>query len=201
MSGASERVDALRGVSLELRAGELTALLGRSGSGKTTLLSVLAGWERPDAGQVELLRAPGAEPAALPWRELALVPQRHGLLEELSVRENVGYPVLVGGGDPGRADELLEALGLAELGARMPAETSIGQQQRIALARALVSCPRVLLADEPTSHQDAGSEALVVRALHEAAADGTACLVATHSVELASALDRTIEITDGKLAG
>lgn len=195
----SERVEALRGVDLELRSGELAALLGRSGSGKTTLLNVLAGWEQPSAGTVEFPRTPGAAPASLPWTELAVVPQRHGLLEELTVHENVAYPQRLAHADGARVGEVLEALALAELVERLPAETSIGQQQRVALARALVAGPRLLLADEPTSHQDARSEALVVRALHEAAAGGTCCLVATHSAELAEALDRTIAIADGRV--
>jgi putative ABC transport system ATP-binding protein len=195
----SERLHALRGVDLELRAGELTALLGRSGSGKTTLLNVLAGWERLDDGKIAFSRAGGTDPAALPWAELALVPQRHGLLEELTVRENVAYPQLLSGGAAGRVVELLDALDLLEVADRLPAEASIGQQQRVALARALVVRPRVLLADEPTGHQDAHSAARVVAALRGAAADGVACLVATHSADLAASCDRIVSIADGRL--
>ena len=187
---------AVDGVSLELRSGRLAALVGRSGSGKTTVLNLLAGWEEPDAGAVAV---PG-----LAWDEVAVLPQRFGLLPELSVRENVEYPLRLAGRLPeerSRADELLRALSLDELAERSPLETSIGQQQRTALARALVVEPRVVLADEPTGHQDAGSALAVVSALREAAERGTACLVATHDEEIAGLCDETYAMASGRLPG
>ena len=190
-----ETVVAVDGVSLALREGELAALVGSSGSGKTTALNLLAGWERPDAGSVVI---PGTD-----WDELAVVPQRFGLLSELTVRENVEYPArLAGRLDEARpwVDELLETLALAELGSRFPYETSIGQQQRSALARALVLHPRVLLADEPTGHQDAASALAVARALRAAAETGTACLVATHDRELAELFDTSYALAGGRLS-
>ena len=190
---AGEDIVAVDGVSLDVHAGRLAAIVGRSGSGKTTVLSLLAGWERPDAGTVFV---PGTT-----WADVAVLPQRFGLLPELSVRENVAYPLrLAGDPDAARVEELLASLGLEELADRAPSETSIGQQQRTALARALVVRPRVLLADEPTGHQDAGSALAVVRALRDAAEEGTACLVATHDEEVAGLCDETLALTSGRVA-
>lgn len=188
-----EDVRALSGASLEVRAGELVVLLGRSGSGKSTLLMIAGGWLGADAGAVELAGRPLA--GRPPWLELAYVPQRFGLLPELSVAENVALPLrLVGrAGD----DALLEALALAELAARPPAETSVGQQQRAALARALGCRPLVFLADEPTSHQDARSAAAVWDAVVAAPNAGTACLIATHDEAAAAHADRVYRIADG----
>jgi putative ABC transport system ATP-binding protein len=189
-----ETLVAVDGVSLDVHAGRLAALVGRSGSGKTTLLNLLGGLEEPDEGTVTV---PG-----LAWDEVALLPQRFGLLPELSVRENVEYPLRLAGRLPEsreRVDELLAALALDELAVRSPVETSIGQQQRTALARALVVEPRILLADEPTGHQDAGSALAVVRALRDAVERGTACLVATHDEEVAGLCDHTHAMAGGKL--
>ena len=193
---AGEDVLAVDGVSFELRSGRLAALVGRSGSGKTTVLNLLAGWEKPDAGAVAV---PG-----LGWHEVAVLPQRFGLLPELSVRENVEYPLRLAGRLPEarpRVDELLRTLALDELASRSPLETSIGQQQRTALARALVAEPLVLLADEPTGHQDAGSALAVVSALRDAAERGTGCLVATHDEEVAGLCDERLAMAGGRLVG
>jgi len=189
-----ETLLAVNGVSLDVRAGRLAALVGRSGSGKTTLLNLLGGLEAPDEGTVSV---PG-----LAWGEVALLPQRFGLLPELSVRENVEYPLRLSGRlaeGRARVDELLGALALEELHARSPVETSIGQQQRTALCRALAVEPQILLADEPTGHQDAGSALAVVRALRDAAERGTACLVATHDEEFAGLCDETYAMAGGRL--
>ncbi len=186
-------------VSLELRPGEIAALLGRSGSGKSTLLMMLGGWIAPDAGALAVLgEAPGAVPA---WERVGYLPQRFGLLPELSVRDNVVLPLRLAGrlDEQGRADELLESLGLAELGHRYPGETSIGQQQRVALARAVVTRPAVLLVDEPTSHQDGDYAARVREVLLDACDAGSACLIATH--DPAAVLgERIWEIADGRIA-
>jgi ABC-type lipoprotein export system ATPase subunit len=165
-------------------------IAGRSSSGKSTGLMVLAGWQRADAGVVP---RPGS------WEELAYVPQRFGLLSELTIRENVQLPARLRGVD-GHTDELLELLELAALADRYPAEASIGQQQRAAVARALCLRPRVLLVDEPTSHQDAASAELVWSLLAEAAAGGTACLVATHEPDAVHRADTAWAIDDGRLA-
>ena len=195
-----EVVHALDDVSLTLRAGELVGLVGRSGSGKTTLLNVIAGWERADGGT--MVRS-GARSATPGWDELAVVPQKLGLFDELSVRENLEYPARLHGRLEelrGRVDELMEDLGIAHLAARYPKETSLGEQQRTAVARALVLSPTLVLADEPTGHQDAVSERRVLEAFGRAAAAGGSCQIATHNVSLAPRLDRVLEMADGRLA-
>ncbi len=189
----SERIVALHDASLELRRGEVGVLLGQSGSGKSTLLSIFAGLQPPDSGEV-------GPSGALPWSELAFMPQRFGLLPELSVRENVALPARLIGAGAERADEverLLAALGLDELADRPPQETSIGQQQRAGLARALVLGPPLLLADEPTSHQDATWRDAVWRLLLDAAARGTSCLVATHEEEATRHASRIWRVAEG----
>jgi ABC-type lipoprotein export system ATPase subunit len=195
-------VEAVRDGSLELRRGELGVLLGRSGSGKSTLLSLLAGWQRPDAGTI-LWRGHLEGPASHGWSELGYLPQRFGLIPELTVRENVELPARLSGRRThlaGRIDRLLEELGLDELAHRRPPETSIGQQQRTALARAVVLEPTALVADEPSSHQDAGWHAAVWRLLDKTTAEGTACLVATHEVEATLYATRVWEIAEGVVA-
>ena len=197
-------VHALDDVSLTLRGGELVGLVGRSGSGKTTLLNVIAGWEHPDAGTIERPSGRTGAGSAIPgWNELAVVPQKLGLFDELSVRENLEYPARLHGRLEelrGRVDELMEDLGIAHLAARYPKETSLGEQQRTAVARALVLTPTLVLADEPTGHQDAASERRVLEAFGRSAAEGGSCLIATHNASLAPRLDRVLEMADGRLA-
>jgi putative ABC transport system ATP-binding protein len=176
-------------VSLELRAGELAAVVGRSGSGKSTLLMLLGGWLRPDTGELT---------AGAAWGELAYVPQRFGLVPEVTVRENIDLPARLGR-VKGTTGDWLERLGLGDLGERYPNEISIGQQQRVAVARALCVRPQVLLVDEPTSHQDGASAERVWRALAQAAAEGTACLVATHEPDATSRAHVAWHIDDGRL--
>jgi putative ABC transport system ATP-binding protein len=196
----SRRVMAVRHVSLRLSRGEFVAIVGRSGSGKTTLLNVIAGWERPDSGEVTW---PGTEEdRLLHWGIVAVVPQRLGLLDELTVAENVEYPArLMGSLGEHRAsgDHLLRDLGIDHLAGRYPTETSIGEQQRTALARALSLRPTLLIADEPTGHQDASSTARVVAAIREATGSGTSALVATHDFRLAQHADRVLRMRDGRL--
>ncbi|RBY88765.1 ABC transporter ATP-binding protein [Blastococcus sp. TF02A-26] len=195
-----ERVHALRGVSLDVGPGELVALLGRSGSGKSTLLNCLLGWERPDAGTVSV---PGAEaPATAPWTTVAVVPQQFGLLEELTVGGNVTLPArLAGDADPAAAaTAALTALRLDALADRLPSEVSLGQQQRTALARALVVRPAFLLADEPTGHLDEELTGTVLGVLREACAGGTGVLVASHDPAVVTAADRVLRLEDGRLA-
>jgi putative ABC transport system ATP-binding protein len=197
----SESVHALDDVSVALEAGELVALAGPSGSGKTTLLNVLAGFEQPDAGRVTWGGGPSLVDS-VGWNEIAAVPQRLGLLEELTLAENVGLPLRLAGlpDHTGRAAHLLEALGLVDLAHRRPGQVSLGEQQRAAVARALVRRPRLVLADEPTGHQDKLWGARVFRVLHAAAReDGTTSVVATHSTEFLAEADRVISMRDGRL--
>jgi putative ABC transport system ATP-binding protein len=184
------------GASLELYPGELCVLLGRSGSGKSTLLMAAGGWVAPDAGTIAV--PGGRRGAAPPWRDTSYLAQRFGLLAELSAAENVALPSRLAG-EEGDVRALLASLALEGVASRSPLEASVGQQQRIALARALAIRPRALLADEPTSHQDVGSAELVWRALASACAEGTACLVATHDEAAAERADRLWRIEDGRV--
>jgi putative ABC transport system ATP-binding protein len=198
-----EAIHALRDVGLHVHAGELVAVVGPSGSGKTTLLNVLAGWEQPDRGEIQWGRSRNVrgEP---PWSLLAVLPQKFGLLDELSVRENITYPGRLADELPsarGRVDALAGDLDLTETLSRLPTQTSVGQQQRTGLARALIMGPTVLLADEPTGHQDAGSAERIIRALREAAETGTACVIATHNLDVARECDRILEMEGGELRG
>jgi putative ABC transport system ATP-binding protein len=195
-----ESVNAVTDVTMEVRAGELTALVGRSGSGKTTLLNLIGGWETADTGTIEVVGNSQHPPG---WRDVAVLPQRLGLLDELTIRENVEYPARLAGDLPSaeeRAHRLLEDLGLEALRDRYPRETSIGEQQRSALARALVLSPRVLLVDEPTSHQDEVRAQLVLGELRRAATEGTACLVATHDEAAVHTFDKVLSMADGRLS-
>jgi putative ABC transport system ATP-binding protein len=197
----------LDGVDLAVGSGEIVALGGRSGSGKTVLLTVVAGWERPDDGRIELLQgdetdvgagANGAEPA---WRDLAVVPQSLGLLDELTVEENILLPRRL---DPrrrpgGTTDGLAARLGIDHLASRFPSQISRGEQQRVALARAAAVAPRLLLADEPIAHQNEGFARAVLDVIADLAAAGTACLLATHDDLAFRAAHRTLHLTDGRL--
>lgn len=195
-----ELVHALRSIDLAVDGGEVVGLTGPSGSGKTTLLNVLCGWESPDSGEICLRGSSVESPAALPWRELAVVAQDLALMAELSVQENVALPLRLSKDPPEdlqRVSDLLERLGLAALAPRLPEEASLGEQQRAAVARALVVRPAILLADEPFGHQDEGWTKAVVQIVREAADAGTACLIATHDPETWPLLDRIVALRDG----
>ena len=199
---AGQTVTALEDVSVELFPGELVVVSGPSGSGKTTLLNVLVGWERPDAGSVEWSGADSGtqRASAPPWSDLAIVPQRLGLLDDLTVAENAGLPLRASGRtDPETVTAMLELLGLHGVSDRGARELSLGQQQRLSIARALVVRPRVVVADEPTGHQDDASTVLVVTALLHARDSGSAVLVATHDPRVTEVADRVIRMRDGRL--
>jgi ABC-type lipoprotein export system ATPase subunit len=186
--GATRAVD---DVSFSLGAGELGVVLGRSGSGKSTLLMLLGGWIAPDSGNTSL--------ESTAWDVIGYLPQRFGLLPELSIGENVALPTRIAGGRHDPDERLLEQLDLGACAPRYPTETSVGQQQRAALARALTRQPTLLLADEPTAHQDTASAHRIWHVLREATEDGTACLIATHDASAATHGDRVWEITDGRV--
>ncbi|HWL65195.1 MAG TPA: ATP-binding cassette domain-containing protein [Actinomycetota bacterium] len=195
-----EEIHALAGATFDLYPGEVIALIGPSGSGKTTLLNLIVGWEDAESGSIEWSgqHVPAADRL---WNDLSIVPQRLGLIEELSVAENIRLPLRLGQknsvGD--EAQSLMDDLGLAQFADRLPTEISLGEQQRTGLARALVSTPRLLLADEPTGHQDAVWGRGVLRTLRRAADAGTTSLIATHNEEVLKYVDRVLAIKDGHL--
>jgi putative ABC transport system ATP-binding protein len=191
----SETITALDAVSLDLFAGQLTVAAGPSGSGKTTLLSILAGFESHDGGRVTRV-------GGLRWREVAFVPQALGLLDELTTRENIEIAaVLDGTPDPTGTDRLMERLEIAHLADRYPSQTSGGEQQRTAIARALRLQPPLLLADEPTGHQDRGRVDLVLQVLREHAYAGNTVLISSHDEAVIAAADRVLTLEDGRLGG
>lgn len=191
----------LRPLSFSVDAGELVVVRGRSGSGKSTLLALIVGWCEPDGGRV-VFDGDRRGDGTTDWMSVAIVPQVLGLVPELTVRENIAE-AMTGGvatirGDPkSSVNDVLEALDLVEFADRSPTDTSMGQQQRVAIARVIVGRPRLVLADEPTSHQDAHHVAAVVAALQAAASAGSAVLVATHDDSIIAAATRVIELTAG----
>src|SRR3954469_18373507 len=197
----------LDGAALEVEAGELVAVLGRSGSGKSTLLHVLGGLDRAEHGVIEVAgeRVDGASErrlAALRRRRIGFVFQFFHLLPELSGEANVRLAARVRGADPDaheRAAELVERLGLRPVAGLSPAQLSGGEQQRFAIARALVNDPQVVLADEPTGNLDLASGAEVMHLLREQADHGRAVLVVTHDDAATAAADRVLRLCEGQL--
>jgi ABC-type lipoprotein export system ATPase subunit len=195
----------LDGAELSVEADEVVAVLGRSGSGKSTLLHLLGGLDAPDGGSVriageELVGRSGAALARIRLRRIGFVFQQFQLIEELSGLENVllatrlpGAP----GGGARRARELVDLLGLSPVAGHLPRELSGGEQQRFALARALVNDPRVVLADEPTGSLDAENGAAVLEILR--GLPGRAVVIVTHEPEAAGIADRVLSLVDGKL--
>jgi putative ABC transport system ATP-binding protein len=202
-------VPALRGIDLEIGAGELVAVRGKSGSGKSTLLHLIGGIDRPTAGEVRVggTTLHGASEDALArWRgkSVGIVFQFFQLLPTLTAVENVMLPMDFSESRPPRerrprALQLLERVGIAEQADKLPAALSGGQQQRAAIARALANDPSVVLADEPTGNLDGATAATVLELLHAMTEAGTTVVIATHERELASA-DRNVLLVDGTLA-
>jgi ABC-type lipoprotein export system ATPase subunit len=205
---AGESIDVLRGADLEVRPGELVAVVGRSGSGKSTLLHVAGGLVTPEHGEVAVggrtlhaLRA--SERAALRRRTIGFVFQFFHLLPHLSVRDNVALPLLLDGGRTAtareRADVVLAAVGLADRASHLPSELSGGQLQRSAIARALVSDPAVVLADEPTGNLDTSSGGDIMSIFTELWKSGRTLVIITHDPALARRASRIVEIRDGRI--
>jgi len=206
---ASRTVDVLRGVDLDLAPGEVAAVVGPSGSGKSTLLHLIGGLERPDDGEIEIdgRRVEGLsahEWAALRNRTIGFVFQFHQLLADFTALENVALPGRIAGREPQvllrRAESLLDEVGLAELTGRFPGQLSGGEQQRVALCRALVLAPPLVLADEPTGSLDPASGAQVFDLLVDLQRrHGTTALVVTHNPDLARRCARILVLEDGVL--
>ena len=203
-------IEVLHGVSLEVRPGELVALVGPSGSGKSTLLHIAGLLERPDAGEVVI----GGQAASalddnartgLRRNTIGFVYQYHHLLPEFSALENVILPQMIAGLSKAearvRAEELLALVGLSERVEHRPARLSGGEQQRVAIARGLANAPAILFADEPTGNLDPHTAESVFDLLVEMVRGaGLAVLIATHNLEIAARMDRTLRLEDGHIA-
>jgi putative ABC transport system ATP-binding protein len=200
-------VDALRGVTLEVPRGQLTAVMGPSGSGKSTLMHLLAGLDQPTSGRVWIA---GEEITAMRDKQLTDLRRRHigfvfqffNLLPMLTAEENILLPMDIAGRKPDRAwvEAVIDRTGLADRRGHRPAELSGGQQQRVAVARALVSEPTILFADEPTGNLDSATGAEILSLLREAvdSYDQTILMV-THDARAAASADRVLFIADGRL--
>src|SRR3989442_10634124 len=200
------RSDVLRGVSLAVDAGDAVLVYGPNGSGKTTLLSILGGLDVPTRGSVvlggrEIARLKESELSRVRLREVGFVFQTHNLIDDLTVEENVALPLRLARkpSDP-RVPELLDAFDLARLATRRPKEISVGEAQRVAVARALANGPEILLADEPTAALDANGTAAVVEAFDLARPSfGAALVVATHDPDVAGIAPTRYRLDDGAL--
>ena len=207
--GDGQPLEVLRGLDVEVRRGEFVAIVGASGAGKSTLLHLLGALDAPSGGDVWLdgSRYADLDPrglAELRNRKLGFVFQFHHLLREFSALENVMMPLLIGGLPPrrarSRAEEVLSEVGLAGRMTHRPAELSGGEQQRCAVARALVHDPSVVLADEPSGNLDhANSERLHELFFRLAREYETAVVVVTHNRQLAGRADRILWLEDGRL--
>ena len=201
----------LRGVSLEVRAGERLALTGASGSGKSTLLNCLGGVDRPDSGSIrfknialETLDADGL--TEVRRRDIGTIFQFFHLLPTLTAAENVELPLQLNGVDPSaraeRVHSLLERVGVAGRAEAFPGQLSGGEMQRVAIARALAYKPSVLLADEPTGNLDSRNGAIILELLRELSDEtGTALVLVTHSGAAAQICHREIHLRDGQIGG
>jgi putative ABC transport system ATP-binding protein len=198
-------VDALRGVSLDVQAGHLVAVMGPSGSGKSTLMHILAGLDEPTSGTVTIAGTvitglADAKLTRLRRKHIGFVFQFFNLLPMLSAEENVVLPLSIAGEKPERAwlDELLTKTGLMERRAHRPSELSGGQQQRVAIARALVSRPTILFADEPTGNLDSKTGGEILQLMRDSVdAYGQTTVMVTHEARAAAIADRILFLADG----
>ena len=198
-----EQVHALREVGLSLHPGELVALVGPSGSGKSTLLNVLCGWERADSGTLEWTAELALQPPdRLPWGRLAIVPQALGLLEDLTIGENILLPARLTGRlrelQP-RAAELMDAVGIGHLSVRYPRQTSLGEQQRLSFACAVIGRPAIVVADEPTAELDSASADRVLEAVHDLRDEGVAFLLSSHDPRVVESADHLLRLEHGRV--
>lgn len=202
------RIEVLKGVTMDVKRGERLFLAGASGAGKTSLLYTLAGLERPNEGEVYIGNRPlyslsASAQAQIRNREMGYVFQNYALMPELTAVENVLIPARIHGAtsaDAKRAGELLDLVGLGDRQHHLPTELSGGEQQRVAIARALINDPAILFADEPTGNLDSNTGAEIMQLLLDLISkEGKTLVVVTHDAELAGSGDRRLELADGKL--
>jgi putative ABC transport system ATP-binding protein len=200
-------VDALAGVSIDVPVGQFTAVMGPSGSGKSTLMHILAGLDQPNEGSVtiaglEISSMSDGELTRLRRRHIGFVFQLFNLLPMLTAEENIVLPLSIAGEKPDRAwvEELLETVGIADRRTHRPSELSGGQQQRVSIARALVTEPTVLFADEPTGNLDSSTSRDVLALLRNSVAElGQTIVMVTHDSQAAAQADRILFLADGRI--
>ena len=198
-------VDALRGVSLDIEQGKLTAVMGPSGSGKSTLMHILAGLDRPTSGEVmiagtKLSTLNDTELTKLRREHIGFVFQFFNLLPMLTAEENIVLPLSIAGEKPDKAwvDDLLEQVGLSDRRTHRPAELSGGQQQRVAIGRALVNKPTIIFADEPTGNLDSKTSGEILELLERSVRElGQTIVMVTHEARAAGIADRVLFLDDG----
>ncbi|MEM7053666.1 MAG: ABC transporter ATP-binding protein [Pseudomonadota bacterium] len=199
------RIDALRGIDLDLMAGELLVMLGASGSGKSTLLNIIGGLDTASSGTVDYLdmnltNASERQLTDFRRHHVGFVFQFYNLIPSLTARENVAIVTEIAN-DPMTPDEALELAGLSGRGDHFPAQLSGGEQQRVAIARAIAKRPAVLLCDEPTGALDSHTGIVVLQALqHVNETLGTTTVVITHNAAIADMADRVVRLSDGQIA-
>lgn len=199
----------LKGIDLTIKKGEVVSIVGPSGAGKTTLLQIMGTLDKPDSGRIvldgtDVGRLDGKNLSAFRNRKIGFVFQFHQLLPEFTALENVAIPALIGGGSANaarkKAEEMLELMGLSERASHKPSELSGGEKQRVAVARALVNHPSVVLADEPSGSLDTQNKEELHRLFFDLRDKlGQTFVIVTHDEELALKTDRRIHIIDGKI--
>jgi len=201
-----KKISVLRGIDIDIHAGEKVFLCGPSGAGKTTLMYTLAGLEAPESGKVflngtDIYALNRTQQAKLRNRNLSYIFQNYYLLPELTALENVLIPAMIGGNDlTEKAKESLTRVGLQDRFDHLPAELSGGEQQRVAIARAIVNRPQMIFADEPTGNLDSKNGSQVMQMLIDLTdEDGTTLVVVTHDPTLAELGSRTFIVKDGKI--
>src|SRR5215469_7838632 len=204
-----ERIEILKGISFQIMSGEFVAIIGPSGSGKSTLLGIIAGLDNPTSGQVfidgiDITRMGEGQLAKVRNQKIGMVFQAFNLIPTLTAQENVEIPLYVGkhdGSASARAKELLGLVGLSHRLGNRPTQLSGGEQQRVAVARALVTRPAIIIMDEPTGNLDQKNSDNVLHLIRDLRAQtGTTFIIATHDPNVATAADRSIRIVDGLIA-
>ena len=208
--GSSNKIEVLKGVDLQLFPGEIVALVAPSGAGKSTLLQIAGLLDKPLSGKIfidgqEIQSKSDNQLTMIRRREIGFVYQFHHLLPEFSSRENIDLPQLANGfpskDAQRRSNELLDLVNLANRSNHRPAELSGGEQQRIAICRALANKPKIILADEPTGNLDQNTTLSVFESLVKIVKKtNLAALIATHNLDLAKRMDRVVELIDGKIS-